>query len=70
MSGSELELAQFFVQLSEMVVNGGIGAVALNSLAKVDFGKIVVAELEVSPTERVEVGVVLRIELDCLLNHG
>ena len=67
---ASLELAGLLVDLAEVVVDGGVGVDALVGLAEVLFGEGVLAGLEVDPAERIEVGVVLGIELDGLLDHG
>ena len=52
-----------------MVVNGGIGAVALYGLTQILLGQLVLPQLEVGPAQRIEIGAVHRLQLDGLANQ-
>ncbi len=65
-----LQVAGLLVDLAEMIVDRGVGVAALVRLAQVLFGQRILTRLEVDPAQRIEIGVVLRFEIDRLANQG
>ena len=63
---SKANASGLLVEIAEVVVDGGIGLIALHGLAQVFFGQFILAQLEVGPAERVEVGAVHRFDVQRL----
>src|SRR5579871_2124329 len=62
--GGQLQAPRFLVKIAEMILHRGIRTHAQRRLGKIFFREIVLAQLEISPAKRIEVGAVGGIEAD------
>src|SRR6266852_9428984 len=65
----QLEASSLLVEVAEMILDRRIGSDALRGLDQGIFRGLELAQLEVGPTQRIEVLAVVPIEIDCFLDQ-
>src|SRR5579883_2146598 len=68
--GRQLQAVGLLIDFAQMVMYGWIAAVTGERFGEVFFRECIVAKLKVDPAERIEISVLLWVELDGLFDHG
>ena len=70
MRGGQFQATGFLVEVGQVLIDSGIGFLPLCSTQQVLFRSVVFSQLEIGPTQRIQIRSVGGLEVDCLLDVG